>query len=146
MYSCTFIGHKDCPSSIKLKLLAIIEDLIITKNVKQFYVGTHGNFDHIAYEALCELENKYNIKIFVVLAYLNRTISDFYDSKKTIYPEGLETVPLKFAINKRNMYMIEKSDYMVCFIDNTFSNAYSFVKEALKKNLHVINSGSLILK
>jgi len=146
MYSCTFIGHKDCPSSIKPKLLSAIEDLITNKDVTCFYVGTHGRFDHIVYESLCELEKKYNIKIFVVLAYLNKINDIYYDSQKTIYPEGLEGVPLRFAISKRNIYMIENADYMISFVDNTISNSYSFVKKAMKKNLNVINLGNLVLE
>lgn len=142
MYSCTFIGHRDCSADIKSALYDIINNLIIKENVSTFYVGTHGNFDKYVYEVLCMLEKKYEIKVFAVLAYLNNgKKQNFYDINHTIYPCVLENVPLRFAINKRNMYMIEQSQYMVCYINNTFSNSYRFVSKAINKNLKVFNIG-----
>ena len=41
---CTFFGHKDAPSSIKMRLEEIIEALI-NEGVKNYYVGNNGNFD-----------------------------------------------------------------------------------------------------
>lgn len=59
-----------------------------------------------------------------------------------MYPEGLETVPLRFAIDKRNSWMIERSKYCVCYINNTFGGAYKFACMAKRNGLTVINLGS----
>lgn len=81
------------------------------------------------------------------MAYLNKNRENaYYDIKKTLFPDILEKTPLKFAINKRNLYMIEKSQYMICCIDNTYSNAYTFVKAAMRKKLSIINIGKYNLK
>ncbi len=142
MYSCTFIGHRWCPDDTKKRLYDLIENLIINENVSIFYVGTHGRFDRFAYDALCKLEKIYDIKTIVVLAYLNTSEKDlYYDLNKTLFPSVLEKTPMRFAINKRNMYMIEKSQYMICYLENSLSNAYTFVKKAVDKKLYVKNLG-----
>ncbi len=140
MASCTFIGHKDCSDKIKIKLKEMIEELIVNEGVNNFYVGTHGKFDYYAYESLCDLELKYDIKINVVLAYLNSR-EKFYDNIKTIFPYGLENTPKRYTIIKRNNYMIKKSQYMICYVNNSFSNAYKFLEIAEKNNLKIINIG-----
>ncbi len=144
MYSCTFIGHRDCDEGIKEKLYATIEKLITEHNVTTFYVGTHGNFDFYAYRALCELEKIYKIKISVVLSHLSN-FPDYCDSSKTVFPEELETTPYKYAIIKRNNYMLRNSQFMICYVNSTFSNTYNFVKTAVNKKLQLINLGAFNL-
>ncbi|MBQ4119988.1 MAG: hypothetical protein IJD45_06320 [Clostridia bacterium] len=140
---CTFIGHKDCPVEIFDKLYYEIEKLILKENVRIFYVGTNGNFDKMIYQVLEKLESKYNITIYVVLAYLNMKKKNIYfNINKTIFPNTLEKTPLRYAINKRNEYMIKKSDYIICFVKNTFSNSYNYLQVAMKNNLEIINLGS----
>lgn len=142
MYCCTFIGHRDCVPETQNKLYNVIELLIKEYNVTTFYVGTHGSFDYYAYTTLCELEKIYDIKIIVVLAYLNN-IPDYFDREKTIFPDVLEKSPFKFAVIKRNNYMIEKSQFLICCIDHTFSNSYNFIKKAISKKMKIINLGKL---
>ncbi|MBR4949822.1 MAG: hypothetical protein IKZ25_03495 [Clostridia bacterium] len=141
MYSCTFIGHYDCSEDIRESIYNAIENLILYEKVQTFYVGTNGRFDYFVYNELCKLEKIYNIKIFVVLSYLNNKNKPYYDEKKTLFPSVLETTPPRFAINKRNIYMIEKSQYMICYMNHTFSNTYTFVKKAKRKNLKIFNLG-----
>ena len=118
MESCCFIGHRNCPDNVKELLLSTIETLITEKNVHCFYVGTQGSFDRLAYEALCVLENKYQIEIFVVLPYLNRQDAYPYcDMKKTIFPDVLTKTPARFAIRKRNSFMINQSNYVIAYIN-----------------------------
>ena len=142
MQSCSFIGHKNCPREIKERLLHTIEELITNKNVTMFYVGTQGWFDRFVYETLCELEKKHKIKVFVVLAYLDRHLNnEYYDIEKTIFPDELTKTPLRFAIRKRNSFMINNSDYVICYINNPFSNAFINIEEAYKKKKEIINLG-----
>ena len=110
MKSCTFIGHHDCPYDTKEELSLKIESLIVKYNVRTFYVGTHGRFDELVYSVLCDLEIKYDIKFFVVLAYLNTSGNKIYDTEKTMFPEELCNTIKRYAIIKRNEYMIKKYD------------------------------------
>lgn len=138
---CTFFGHRDVPNDIEQKLVAIITDLILTKNVTLFYVGTHGGFDAMVKRALKHLKSKYpHIQYNIVRAYLP-TEKDTLDADwhETLYPDGLEKVPKRFAIIERNKWMIEHSDYVVTFVRHSFSNADKFKELAEKKHKHVIN-------
>lgn len=146
MQSCTFMGHSNCSQDVRNSLYKTIERLIICENVNTFYVGTQGQFDRYVYDVLCQLENAYDIDVKVVLAYLNQKARDsYYDTDKTVFPEVLDKTPLRFAISKRNLYMIEQSQYMVCYVNNTFSNSYKFEQRAKCFNLQIINIGNLLI-
>ena len=146
MATCTFIGHHDCSNEVIEELYKRIEYLIINKNVDTFYIGNNGNFDYYVYKVLCKLEKLYNIEIIILLAYINRKKDDvYYDYNKTVFPDILEKVPLKFAIHKRNEYMKKHSQYMICYMNHTFSNTYQFVKKAKNRNVEIHNIGSVKL-
>ena len=140
MRSCTFIGHRDCTDEIKSKLYTAIENLIVKEQVKCFYVGTSGNFDRYVYNILIKLQSEYDIRVYVVLAYLKNK-DCYYNMSETVFPSVLEKVPMRYAINKRNIFMIEQSQYMVCYLNHTFSNTYKYVKKALSRKLNIINIG-----
>ncbi len=144
MYSCTFIGHSDCDKSIKEKLYPAIEKLICENNVTTFFIGTHGDFDYYAYMVLKELEKIYKIDVLVVLSHLT-SVPDYCKGSKMIFPDEAAKSPYKYAIIKRNGYMIKNSQFMICYINFTFSNTYNFIKLAISKKLHLINLGKLDL-
>ena len=137
MSACTFFGHRDCPDSVKLKLLSVIENLITEKNVRTFYVGNHGNFDRLATSLLRDLAALHpDIKYYVVLAYLpTKAYSESYES---IFPEGIEEVPKRFAIDFRNRWMIEKSDYVITSVNRSFGGAAKAKSYAEKHGKHMI--------
>ena len=142
MVSCTFFGHRDCPSSIRGVLATEIEKLISHHQVNTFYVGTHGNFDRMAYAALVELRKRYqHIKVYRVLAYMPR-LSDIAQDRSvlddTILPEGIEKVHPRYAIPHRNNWMIDHSDYVIAYVTHTFGGAYQAVERAKKKDKIVI--------
>ena len=102
---CTFFGHRDAPYEIEHILRETVENLIKNENVKLFYVGNNGRFDSITRKILKELKQKYDeINYYVVLAYMpGRQNSKNEDYADTIYPDGLENTPPRYAISKRNM-------------------------------------------
>lgn len=124
MKSCTFFGHRHIYEKIEVALETLLMKLI-ENNVSIFYIGSQGDFDHIVINILKSLKNIYpHICYYVVLAYIptekNNHITDNYEN--TIYPDGLEFVPPKYAILKRNRWMIENSDYVVFYNKNSLSN------------------------
>lgn len=134
---CTFFGHRDCPSSVFPRLKKAIEDLIIYKNVKTFYVGCNGNFDLYVYKALKELKKKYiHIDYFVILAYIPVKHLDY---EKTILPNGIENVPKRFAISYRNEWMLNNSDFVITYITHSYGGAAQFAQKAQKKKKICIN-------
>lgn len=144
MRSCTFIGHKDCPQEIKEKLCETVEDLIVNSDVRRFYVGTHGSFDRLVYKVLCDFESKYEIEIIVVLSYLYHKKDVYYDLSKTVFPEEVDKADKKYAIIRRNEFMIKRSQVLVCYVNNMVSNSYKYMTQASKKGLRIINISDVV--
>ena len=124
----TFFGHRDTPKEIESALRLTLIDLIENKNATVFYVGNHGNFDAMVRRQLEDLSKTYPIKYYVVLAYMPGK-SDNPD-EHSILPEGIETVPRRFAINYRNKWMLNKSDIVVTYVTRNFGGAVQFKKSA----------------
>ena len=139
---CTFFGHKNTPESCKDRLRKVIIDIIENNNVDTFYIGNNGNFDALVLRMLKEVASTYtHIKYYVVLAYLpdEKKNSDTFDYKHTIYPEVLEKVPFKFAIDKRNRWMLKQSDIAITYVTTIVGGAYKFKTIAEKQHKIVIN-------
>ena len=141
MATCTFFGHRTAPAEIEPVLRSKVIDLIENHGVDVFYVGNHGAFDMMVGRVLKELSTKYAIRYSVVLAYMPQKRNEFNtpDESNTLLPEGIETVPKRFAINYRNKWMIGQADYVITYVTNTIgSGAAQFKNLAEKKNKVVI--------
>ncbi len=140
MLACTFFGHKDTPDSIEEKLRLTIIDLIENKNINLFYVGNQGNFDYMVRKNLKKIKSEYpHIQYRVVLAYHPLKKDNNNDYSNTIYPESLENTPHKYAIIKRNEWMIGLSNYVVTYVKHSTGGASKFKRLAEKKNKVIIN-------
>ncbi len=136
MLTCTFFGHHDCPEAIKPKLREVLIDLIENRSVELFYVGNKGAFDRMVRSVLRELKREYpGIDYAVVLERLPLKP----DSDDTLLPEGIETVPPRFAISWRNKWMLDRADFVVTYITHGWGGAAQFHDLALRRNKTVIN-------
>lgn len=134
MAICTFFGHSDCPDEIFATVKDKITELFLNNNVTEFLVGNQGNFDSIVLRALKEIKESYpQIKYTVVLAYYPK--ENIPDS---VFPEGLEVVPKKFCIDKRNRLMLHSSDYVITYIRRNIGGAIKYTELAEKSNKTVI--------
>ena len=146
MSVCTFFGHGECYSLDAAVLRGAIEELI-KQGITEFVVGNHGQFDSMVFSCMQELSKDYpEISYSVALAYLptHKQEYDIYQGHG-FYPEGQEVGPAKFAIERRNRYLISVSDVCLCFINRTFGGAYKFARMAKHHGLQVINLGSVEL-
>ncbi len=137
----TFFGHKNAPiAEIKNKAYASLAELIEKDGANQFYVGNQGSFDLMIYDLLKELKNQYpRIQYNVVFAYFpEESEQGRIDGDDTIYPEGFETVPRKFAIDRRNHWMIEQSDAVITYVVRPFGGAAKFKEIAQRKKKRII--------
>lgn len=141
MAVCTFFGHRDCPDSVLSSLRAAVFDMIANHSVECFYVGNHGNFDRLALQVLREAKTAYpQIRYAVVLAYLpEKNDPVALPAEETLFPEGIETVPKRFAISWRNRWMINRAEYVVCYITHSWGGAAQCVREAKRKHRQIIN-------
>ncbi len=139
--TCTFFGHRDTPKETEPALRLTLIDLIENKNATLFYVGNHGNFDAMVRRQLEDLSKTYPIKYYVVLAYMPGKNTD--PDEHTILPEGIESVPRRFAINYRNKWMLGKSDIVLTYVTRNFGGAREFKQLAEKINKTIIEINSL---
>lgn len=135
---CSFFGHRDCPNSIKPKLFEAIKNQF-EQGVTEFYIGNHGNFDKMALSCLRELKRDYaEIRYTVILAYLP-TEPNAYLPEETIFPEGIEAVPKRFAIDFRNRWIVNHSDIIISYIDHSWGGAAKYVKKAKNRGAIILN-------
>ena len=138
--TCCFFGHREVTHNIRSKLTAIIKKLITEDDVTEFYIGHQGQFDGIVYSVLKELKAKYpHIRYTVVLAYMPDEHTKELYGENTLYPDGLETVPKRFAISKRNDWMIKQSGFAVCYVYKITGGAAKFREKAEEKGLQIID-------
>ena len=144
----TFVGHSKMAIS---KLLSAEIKQTILENLSDndhtiFYCGGYGDFDnHCA--AICrEIKREIqNCEIIFVTPYITPSQQDkikyLIDSKlydDTVYPP-LEDVLPRFAITKRNEWMIDKADIIVAFVNHEYGGAYKTLKYAQRKKKQIIN-------
>lgn len=140
---CTFFGHRECHGLDAAVLREAIEERM-KLGVTEFLVGNQGQFDGMVFSCLRELHKKYpGISYAVVLAYLP-TRAQTYDIYQghSFYPEGQEIGPAKFAIERRNRYLIDVADMCICYVNYTWGGAYKFARMAKRRGLQVVNLGS----
>ena len=138
-----FAGHRYQWYNIGVKdpLRQTIENLL-NKNYTTFYCGDKGYFDELVAEILIELKKKNpQIKIYKILADYHHEnekweLPSCYEG--SIYPD-LETCHFKAKITKRNQWIVDNIDILVCHIRETYrSGAAKMVKYAQKVNKPII--------
>ena len=140
MSACTFFGHREC-YGLDGKVLGETVERLIGQGVDTLYVGNEGQFDSVVYSCLKQLRSEYpHLRVCVVLAYLPTSNGEREDISDTMYPE-IEGYP-KFAIERRNRWMVNHSDYCICYINHTWGGAYKFARLAKRLDKTVINIGS----
>ena len=125
-------------------LLALLEEKI-GGNVVDFYLGGYGDFDDFAYTCCKKYKESHPraslifISPYMTIEYQKNHLQyqkSRYD--EIIYPD-IENKPLKFAISYRNKWMVEKSDFIVCFISHDWGGAYQSYKYARRKKKQIFN-------
>ena len=140
--TCTFFGHSSFTKNIYEQVRNEILQLI-DSGVTSFYVGNNGQFDHTVQKVLESISLKRsNFKYSIVLSRLSEAPLNGITGK-TLFPEELECAMPRFAISKRNEWLISHSDIAICFVTHTFSNSHKWLEKAKRKGLKIINLGSL---
>ena len=141
--NCTFFGHRDATEEVKPKLREIILNLLKSGRVERFFVGNNGNFDLYVQNILQELkENGVGVHFDIVLSSIGeKAVSD--NQNETIFPEELANAIPRFAISKRNDWLIKNSSILIAYVKYSFSNSGKLIEKAQKRGLEVIN---LVLK
>lgn len=134
----TFCGHRELhePEKVKAWLEEVVESLI-HEGTDTFYLGGYGQFDALAAAVVRDKKDRYpQIRSVLVLPYLDRNYdASAYD--ETLYPP-LENVPRRYAISKRNEYMVDHADAVVAYVLYSFGGAGKTLKYAERKQKRII--------
>ncbi len=149
----SFAGHSYIPSSDKVKeiIKEQLLNIIIDAKYITFYLGGYGKFDEICAATCRELKQQYSgIEVIYVTPYIStseqKKIKELlnyglYDS--TIYPPIENTHP-KFAISKRNEWMMTNSDLIIAYVNQNYGGAYKSLQIAKRRNKRIINICDLL--
>lgn len=122
--TCTFFGHRDFPREMMPNLRAQIVHLIENRGVSQFYVGNQGYFDYAVLQILRSCRQIYpQISYSVVLAYMPQQELPGIEDTETLLPEQVELAPRRYAICRRNRWMLEHADCVVTYIRHAYGGA-----------------------
>lgn len=133
-----FCGHREMNKTNEIA--AELKETCISllhQGADAFFLGGYGTFDLLCKDILLQLRHDgYHFKMLLVIPYLNRTLSaDGYD--EIIYPP-IEHVPLRYAISKRNEWMVMHADVVVSYVIHHWGGAYSTMMYARKKKKTII--------
>ena len=135
----TFCGHGDFygDEDVKRWLRETVETLIL-RGADDFLLGGYGGFDACAASVVWAFKKKFpTIRSTLVLPYLDRTVdASKYDG--TLYPP-LENVPRRYAISRRNEYMVNEADIVVAYVTHGWGGAATTLAYAKRKKKEIIN-------
>ena len=135
----TFCGHKEVQDREAVEQwLDQVCAKLIEQGANEFYLGGYGEFDRLCAAVLRRKKTEYpGIRLILVLAYLNSSMpADGYD--ETVYPP-LETVPKRFAISRRNEWMVRECDTVVAYITHGWGGAAKTMAYACRKKKQIIS-------
>ena len=149
----SFAGHSLVRFHDKVKELVKkqIRKHIDDTDVVSFYLGGYGDFDNICARACKELKKEYSgIELVYVTPY--RSLSEqskindwihmgFYDT--SLYPP-IENTPPKFAISKRNEWMMANADLVIVYVNRSYGGAFQSLQAAKRKKKKIINICDLL--
>ena len=148
-YTVSFFGHRKICYILEIekRLVKIIDKLISQKEYVEFLVGRDGDFDILVSSVIKRVTRKQgrcNSAHVLVLPYMRK---EFRDNEKS-YLNYFDEVEIceessrayfKSAIPTRNKNMVNRSDLIVCYVNQKYGGAYAAMQYAIKQNKKVIN-------
>ena len=142
----TFCGHADYRASAEdeKKILSVLSERVGDRKAELF-LGGYGSFDAFAQRCGRKYQETHpNTKLIFVTPYVSPSKEKLYsyDQKPSydsiLYPP-LERVPMRFAISRRNEWMIDEADLVIAYIRHDWGGAYKTYEHALKKQKEIFN-------
>lgn len=144
----TFIGHSRLilEKELSEKIRRTIRAEMLAEEKVSFYLGGYGIFDEHCASLCREIKKDLpSCEVVFVTPYITESAQErmkslvdmnLYDG--TIYPP-IEKTPLRFAISKRNEWMISEADLVIAYVSHSFGGAYKSLKYAERKKKRIIN-------
>ena len=151
IYTVSFFGHRQLDDFMEAerRLEKLIRELLAEREYVEFLVGRNGDFDQLAASTVLRLKRTVrddNSSLVLVLPYLTAEYVNNQDSFESYYDE-IEVCQaaagghFKSAIQTRNREMVDRSDLVVCCIEQDKGGAYQTMQYAQKQGKKIINIG-----
>ena len=140
----SFFGHKNIfYDDLDLEqIISIIEQEAGGQPV-EFFMGGYENFDAFGLRCAKLYKSLHpETRIVLITPYIHdnyfllQNVYDVYN--EVVYPE-LELVPPRYAIPRRNRWMVTESDFIIFYVISHFGGAYDALRSAQSKNIKHIN-------
>ncbi|MBR2721242.1 MAG: DUF1273 family protein [Clostridia bacterium] len=149
----SFAGHSCVPLKSRVKELVReqIQKHLINEKKVTFYLGGYGEFDAICARVCRELKQEHtNIELVYITPFISLSEQAKIQQMQkdgvcdtSIYPP-IERVPAKFAISKRNEWMMANADMIIAYVNHDYGGAYQSLKVAKRKKKNIINICDLL--
>lgn len=139
---CCFAGHSDINfDKTKETVQEIAEKLIVEHDVSEFWVGAYGSFDSCCVAAITDLKKKHKkIKLTLIIPYLTKGKEEYYKKFDNILIANIPlSTPKKFYIIKSNEFMVDNSEFLICFVERTWGGAAKTYEYAKRKKRQIFN-------
>lgn len=134
----SFFGHRKLyeKTEVEKRLTDCILN-ILENGASEFLLGDYGEFDRLCATVLHRQRANYpQMRLIYVQPYLDRApLENIFDA--SVYP-SLEAVPKRYAILRRNEWMIEQSDFVVIYCRASYGGAAAASAYATRKKKRVI--------
>lgn len=137
----TFCRHRDFVKTEKIEntLIDLLKFFAKGCETIDCYCGGYGQFDGFTAECVRKAKKDFeNIRNCLIIPYISlsyqekiKYLKDYYD--EIIYPL-LENIPSKYAIIKRNEWMIDQADLLIAYVKHSWGGAAKSLQYAKRKD------------
>lgn len=133
----TFCGHRDLPDRAAVEAwLRRTLPCLYAQGARRFYVGGYGAFDAAA-AALALRAAHPEVEVVLVRPYLDAGPAP-QPGMASVYPP-LERVPRRFAIARRNRWMVDQADVVVACVQRSWGGAVEMLRYAQRRGKAVLS-------
>ena len=144
----SFIGHGQLSGEAELyqKLREVLDRFLPREESVLFFCGGYGDFDRLCASVCREVKSHYSqgemvfISPYGTESFLKKAKElidlGLYDSM--IYPP-IENCPPRYAILKRNEWIVDHSDLIISYVTHDFGGAYKALEYAKKKKKNILD-------
>ncbi len=141
-------GHRFIGKDLNKEYLIKLFDNLIDYGVDTFLIGMAIGFDTLCFQILEEKKKQKDIKIIACIPCTSQA-EKFSQSQKKEYDRLLSIADQKLLISqeytpycmqKRNMFMVDNSSAVICYLNQNKGGTFNTVKYAEKRGVKVINT------
>lgn len=141
----TFCGHREMSLTREEEqhLVELLRSILIEHPDTLFFLGDYGSFDGICNVVLKKLQVEYpKLKRIFITLYITpgywhlEAAKERYD--ESIYPFENSVLP-KFAISKRNEWMVDHADLVIAYVRYDWGGAYTTLEYAKRHKKPIKN-------